>query len=156
MNDAFHTERQQAAWWVHALVLACAGGSIVGTIATPADSSPWWIVVPTLLLIAIYGLFTPMTVEVSSEVMEVRFGRLGWPGWSFPVAEMEDARVVTFSPLRDFGGWGIRRGRDGFCLNERGTTGVRVVHAGSAYIIGSDAPEELLTALRTAGAETQA
>ncbi len=155
MTEASHVERQTAGWWVHAVVLACAGGSIVGTIAAPTDSSRWWIVLPALLLIAIYGLFTPMTVEVSSEEMAVRFGRLGWPGWRFPVAEIEDARVVTFSPLRDFGGWGIRLGRDAFCLNERGDTGVRFVHAGRAYIIGSNAPEALLEALRIAGANTR-
>ena len=154
MTEAFHTERQQAAWWVHAVVLACAVGSVAGAITAPADESRWWIVVPVLLLIGIYGLFTPMTVEVSSEEMAVRFGRFGWPGWSFLPAEIEEAQVVTFRPLRDFGGWGIRRGRDAHCLNERGNTGVRFVHAGRAYIIGSDAPEGLLAALRAAGADS--
>lgn len=156
MNGALHTERQPAAWWVHAVVVACAGSAVAGALTAPADDSRWWLALPVLVLAAIYGLFTPMTVEVSSEEVAVRFGHVGWPGWSFQIAEIEDAQVVTFRPMRDFGGWGIRRGRDGFCLNERGNTGVRFRHAGRAYIIGSDAPEDLMTALRTAGAETQA
>lgn len=154
MSEKLHIERQAAMWWVHVVVLGCAGGSLLGTIAAPANGSRWWIAVPVLLLIAIYVVFTPMTVTVSPKTLVVRFGHLGWPHWRFPVAEIEDPQVVTFRPLRDFGGWGIRFGRDALCLNERGNAGVRFTHAGRTYIVGSDAPDGLLDALRAAGART--
>ena len=61
------------------------------------------------------------------------------------------AEVVSYRPLRDFGGWGyrIRPGRT--MLNVRGTRAVRLDLAdGGALYIGSQRPEELLHAVQTA------
>ena len=154
MNGALHTERQSASWWVHAAMLVAVGSSVAVVLPVPGNTSRWWIAVPIALPLVIYGLFTPMTVEVSAEAMVVRFGDFGWPRWVFPVAEISNARAVQFRPLRDFGGWGIRRGRDAYCLNQRGDRGVRFAFIGRDYVVGSDDPERLLAALRTAGAGT--
>ncbi len=155
MSGALHSEKQYAMWWVHAIVIVSIGAALATMIAAPEEAGGWWLIIPIVILLAIYGLFMPMTVEVSSDAVRVRFGHFGWPKWVFPIAEISDARVVTFRPIRDYGGWGIRRGEDGYCLNERGSEGVRFEHAGKTYTLGSDAPEQLLSALRTAGADVQ-
>lgn len=153
MSPGFHRERQQMAAWVHVVVAVALAGSVAAVALIPAEESHWWIALPVLIGLGVYLLFTPMTVEVDVEAMHVRFGRLNWPRWVFPLREIEDVRVVTFRPLRDYGGWGIRRGSDGYCLNQRGDRGVRFEHAGGTYTVGSDNPERLLEALRTAGAD---
>ena len=155
MNRSLHTERQSAGWWVHVVVLVAVASSIAAVVA-PEGASLWWIAVPIVLALVIYGLFTPMTVQVSADAMEVRFGHFGWPRWVFPISEIRGARSVQFRPLRDFGGWGMRRGRDAYCLNERGDRGVRFAFFGRDYVVGSDDPQQLLSALRTAGAGTTA
>jgi hypothetical protein len=150
-----HEETQRTMWWVHAIVVACIGASLATMIAAPDEAGGWWLLIPIVVLAGLYGLFMPMKVGVSSEAMRVRFGHFGWPRWVFPIDEIADARVVTFRPLRDFGGWGIRRGREGYCLNERGDRGVRFEHIGNTYTVGSDDPEQLLSVLRTAGADVR-
>jgi len=152
MSEALHVERQQVAAWVHVVVALCVGGSLVSMVAASPDGGRWWAVVPAALLVAIYGVFSPMTVRVESGEMTVDFGYFGRPRWRFPIAEIRDARVVEFSPLRQYGGWGIRAGRDSVCLNQRGNRGVRFGFLGRDYVIGSDDPARLLAALRTAGA----
>lgn len=68
------------------------------------------------------------------------------------VRDMSELHVERqFSPLRDFGGWGIRTGRNGTCLNQRGSRGVAFEFRGRRYIIGSDYPEALLSAMHTVG-----
>ena len=60
--------------------------------------------------------------------------------------------VVSYRPLADYGGWGIRSGRDGErVLNARGNRGVRLDLAdGSRLLIGSQRPEALALALERA------
>ncbi|MFO8080252.1 MAG: hypothetical protein R6V07_08110 [Armatimonadota bacterium] len=153
MSAAIHEETQQTMWWVHVIVVVCIAASLATMIAAPAATGGWWLIIPIVILLSLYGFFMPMTVHVSSEAMEVRFGYFGWPRWIFPVNEISQARVVTFRPLRHYGGWGIRGGEEGYCLNERGNQGVRFEHIGKTYTVGSDDPECLLSALRTAGAD---
>lgn len=150
-----HEETQNAMWWVHAIVVVCIGGSLVTMFAAPAEAGGWWLSIPIVILIGLYGFFMPMKVSVSSEAMRVRFGHFGWPRWLFPLDEISNARVVSFRPIRDYGGWGIRQGEDGYCLNERGDSGVRFEHIGKTYTVGSDDPERLLAVLRTAGADVE-
>ena len=56
--------------------------------------------------------------------------------------------------MREFGGWGIRVSRNGRAYNASGNTGVQLVLAdGSHILIGTQRAEELLAALRAAGAD---
>jgi hypothetical protein len=140
-------------WWVHAIVIVCIGASLVTMFAAPPEAGGWWLSIPIVILIGLYGFFMPMRVEIDADAMHVRFGRFGWPRWIFPIDDIEGARVVTFRPIRDYGGWGIRRGESGYCLNERGDSGVRFEYLNRTYTVGSDDPQRLLAALRTAGAD---
>ena len=60
--------------------------------------------------------------------------------------------VEVYRPVLDYGGWGIRRGRDGErVLNARGDRGVRLHHFdGSKILIGSQRAEELALAVEGA------
>lgn len=149
MTQVLHRERQHPAAWVHVVIVVAVGGAILSHFLTPEEASPWLMVIPGLILVAFYALFAPMSVEIDADAMHVRFGRIGWPHWVFPPDEVGDPRVVEFRPLIEYGGWGIRRGRGGYCLNQRGNRGVRFEHAGGTYTVGSDNPERLLAALRS-------
>lgn len=153
-SEPIHEERQHVAAWVHVVVIAALGGAVFTVAVSPPEVSVWWSAVPLLVGVAVYVLFTPMTLTVDSDVMRVRFGRVGWPQWVFPVEQIKDPHVVGFRPLRDYGGWGIRRGQSGTCLNQRGNRGVRFQYAGGTYTVGSDDPERLLMALNAAKPDT--
>ena len=146
-----HTERQSFALWVHVVILACVAPGIAAGVAAPDPGAKWAILIPVSLVLLIYGMFTPMTVRVDSERLRVDFGVFGWPKWDFPIGEIQSAEAIEFSPLRDFGGWGIKGGKLGMCLNQRGDRGVKIAHAGRSYIIGSDDPDALAQALHTVG-----
>lgn len=85
------------------------------------------------------------------------------PGWlhvrlapfshlRIPVHTIRHAEAVTYHPLRDFGGWGLRWSGKGRALNAYGSRGVQLIlNDGRRILIGSQQPEELMAALRAAG-----
>jgi hypothetical protein len=64
---------------------------------------------------------------------------------------LKSHEAITYSPLRDYGGWGIRRGAKGKAYNVSGNHGVRLeLSDGKRILIGSQRPEELSEAVAAA------
>jgi len=56
--------------------------------------------------------------------------------------------VLTYSPISDYGGWGIRYGSIGKAYNVSGNRGVQLeLLNGERILIGSQKPEELAAAI---------
>jgi hypothetical protein len=99
-------------------------------------------------VVLIVGFFR-MTTEVTPTELRVWFGwvptyrRIVSPG---TIVRLE---VVSYRPLADCWGWGIRSGRNGErVLNARGNRGVRIdLSDGTRLLIGSQRPEALALAL---------
>jgi hypothetical protein len=91
------------------------------------------------------------TVITGGEV-RVRFGYL-FPIYTrkISLAEIEAADAVTYSPIGEYGGWGIRGFGANVALNARGDRGVRLqLTNGRTLLIGSQRAEELASAIRDA------
>lgn len=64
------------------------------------------------------------------------------------VADIISAEQFSYSPLRDFGGWGIRYGKGGIMYNANGNQSVKLVMKdGKIIYIGTQKPEALINAL---------
>ena len=95
-----------------------------------------------------------MVTEVRPGVLWVRFVPLR--GRRIPLKEIEDAQPREYSPMKEFGGWGMRVGADGRAYNAYGKQGVQLTLTdGSRVLIGTQKPDELLDALRAAGAGSE-
>ena len=94
-----------------------------------------------------------MTTEVTPTEVRVWFGWV--PTYRRVVSIGRHPALSTSSsyrPIADYGGWGIRAGRDGErVLNARGNRGVRLELAdGTRLLIGSQRPEELAETIERA------
>jgi len=158
MASYLHREQQHLhpAWQI--LILAMAAWCIVAAvIATTAQSSPpaaSWVPLPftALLLAVVYFMFARVVVTVEPAMVRVTTGYLGWPRWEFKSDQIEWFRPVTFSPLRDFGGWGVRYGRNNrMCINAAGNKGleIKLHNRKRTYIVGSNDPDTLAAAVGT-------
>lgn len=70
---------------------------------------PWvltLIVVPAVVLVLATMTFR---VTVGRQGLVVR-SPLGWPCFTVPLTDVAEAEATSVSPMRDFGGWGIRTG----------------------------------------------
>ena len=69
-----------------------------------------------------------------------------------PCSAIVRAEAVTYSPLREFGGWGIRWGRWGRAYSASGTRGVRIeCREGDRFLLGSGRAQELAQCILICG-----
>ena len=72
---------------------------------------PWVAFVVGVPLIILPLMFGRLLIRMDAQTLFVEFGYLGWPIQKVPLANIERASVVTYKPIRNFGGWGIRAGK---------------------------------------------
>ena len=121
-------------------------GSVFGS---NAESIPVLFVL--VVISAMFTLFmytTGLDTEVVEEGLRIRF----WPfhlNWMlFPFSSILKAEAVTYSPLAEYGGWGIRYGRKGKAYNVSGNKGVLLtLRDGMKVLIGSKNHEVMCSAI---------
>lgn len=87
------------------------GGLVLGGLVLVGTAPAPLLLAPALLLV-VGLLFGSARVWVDERGLTVR-SPLGRPSWQVPLADIAEATVVDVRPLREFGGWGYRVGRDG-------------------------------------------
>ncbi len=99
-----------------------------------------------ILLILPYG--GQRTMVTRKEVI-VRFGIAGFKILRLNIPDINTVELHDFSPLKDFGGYGIRFNGEMKAYYQRGTRGVKLtVNNGKKYLIGSDRPENLYAVVK--------
>jgi len=110
-----------------------------------------------IVLLVIFGIIFPvwffvMRLEVQVTRTDLRFRlfplHLQWR--EFPLATIVEAEAVTYRPILEYGGWGIRIGRKGMAYNVSGNRGVQVtLEGGKSFLLGSLQPENLASAIQS-------
>ncbi len=149
--------------WIWLLVLmvsalACWGAVQQLILKKPFGSRPAPDAV-MLLIGMVFGIGLPLfflslrlITEVRNDGVIVRFVPLHRRPHSYACADIVGFELVTYRPLRDYGGWGIRCGPGGQAYNVSGDRGVELTLAGrKKLLIGSQRPEELAAALDAVG-----
>lgn len=116
----------------------------VSAVAVIASGLAW----PVLALGLAFNLLCQRTAVTDRE-LTVSFGAL-FPLYHrrLALADIASIEAVTYSPLGEYGGWGIKWGLGGMALNARGSRGVRLtLRDGKRILIGSQWPEALAAAL---------
>lgn len=119
---------------------------LVASAFLPAKDAPALLAIAGVL-IAVLALFHDLTVEVDDTHLRLRFG-LGLVRFRFPLAEIRSAEPVRNLWLA---GWGIRLLGNGWLFNVSGLDAVEIrLASGRIHRIGTDDPEALCGAIRTA------
>ncbi len=112
------------------------------------------------VLTIVFGIGFPVFAAIVRLVTEVRPGTLSirlipFRGRVISTQDIRSADSREYSPMREFGGWGIRLAVDGGkAYNAYGNVGVQLVLTdGKRVLVGTQRAEELIAALRSAGAK---
>jgi len=97
--------------------------------------------------LALFFYSAKLITEVRRDGVYIRF---------FPVTHQKiafedimECEARTYSPIKEFGGWGIRYGRGGKAYNVSGNRGVQLeLSNGKRLLIGSQRAEELARAIK--------
>ncbi len=148
--------------WVWLLVLGVAGIAIYAVVqqlilGSPFGSNPASDTV-LIIIVVIFGFGFPicfylmnLTTEVRGDGLYYRFFPFHCSFQKIPLEDLRDYEARTYSPLKEYGGWGIRWGASGKAYNVGGNRGVRLeLSNGERILIGSRRPEELAEALEVA------
>jgi hypothetical protein len=149
-NEGRELYREFTGWapWVHVLLWGSVGGSALLALAS---GSPAAAVIALASAALVHVVFGGLLVTVETRGVRVGLGRLRllrtWIGFD-EITELETAR---YNPLGDFGGWGLRGGKEKRMWSARGDRAV-VLHLrdGRQVWIGSDEPNRLEGRIRNA------
>lgn len=101
-----------------------------------------------LVLVPVFMLSIKMITEVKNDAIHIRFFPLKREVISFSEIAKCDAR--QYSPIKEYGGWGIRYGTKGMAYNVSGDRGVQLeLTNGKQLLIGSQRSEELAKTIRS-------
>jgi hypothetical protein len=104
-------------------------------------------IVPALII----GFLVDFKLRISatSDSIAVSFGRFSKK--SFSLDDVSKVEKVTYSPIMDFGGWGIRYGLGGKIYSARGTQAVKLtLKSGSILYLGTERPDDLVNVFKKA------
>lgn len=156
--EHFHEAQYLRAWWYILLALFPTGLVIWGAVQQLYMGIPWgnnpgpdglmW------FLLVVFGILFPLfllTIHMDTTVtstLNVRFFPFMRKPKRIGRNEIVAYSVVHYSPITEYGGWGIKGTSDRRAYNVSGNRGVRVAFAdGRTVLIGSQRPEQLYTAI---------
>ncbi len=164
----FREEQRFRSLWIWAVILPVAVGVpvhlIYGIFQQLVQNEPWGnkplsdaALVATGLGFAAFGvvmivLFLEMRLitEVRSNGLYIRFIPFHRRFFSIDLPEVVECRALTYRPILEYGGWGIRYRWKGKAYNVSGNRGVRLVFRNGHHIlIGSQRAQELADCINT-------
>ena len=156
---SYHEVQRFGQWWLWIVVLGIAAlqwYSFIEQIVLGRpfgdNPAPDWLLIPLVLL---FGIGLPWLFAASRLVTVVRPEALYVQLFPFhlkPVVIRWDSIAACsggkYNPILDYGGWGIRLGRDGRAYNVSGNLGVKLeLKQGRSLLIGTRHPVELAAAI---------
>lgn len=142
--------REFTGWaaWVYLLLWGAVGGSAV---AAAASGSPGIALLTMGSAALIHVVFGGLLVTVETGGVRVGLGRARLLRTFIPFADVSEIESVTYKPLRDFGGWGLRGSKRKRVWSARGNRAVRLhLTDGRQVWVGSDEPDRLEGRIRNA------
>ena len=148
-----HTEFTPLAPLVRMITWVAVGAAILGVLADPPGDG----VFPSVLVSGLVALvvllelvFGGLKVELFNDRLRVSLGRIGWIRKTVPYDSIDRLEPVTYRPLREFGGWGVRGFGEKQAWTARGNRAL-VLHRsdGTRLYVGSEHPERLAERVRS-------
>ncbi len=151
----FHEEQRFGDGRLRLLLAASVGALLVALLALGPRVGPpgAWVVLGAgaLVLGVLLGLAlgTRLVTEVRREGLLVQLKPFHRVPRRIPFEQAVRLEAVTYAPLREYGGWGLRRGATGRAYSAWGDRGVLLTFpGGETVLLGSQRADQLAAALR--------
>ncbi|MES2513322.1 MAG: hypothetical protein V4580_04230 [Bacteroidota bacterium] len=96
-------------------------------------------------LIFFWFLVLKLKTFINREGIFITFAGIPFSKRIIKWEEIQSIAVVTYSPLTDYGGWGVRYSAsgNGWCYNVSGKNGIKLIRTnGKPFLIGTQQPGE--------------
>ena len=118
----------------------------------PASNIELLLITGIMFLVTILFLIIRLDTQIKKDGVYVKFFPLHVKFRHFPWAQLSKCYVRKYSPMAEFGGWGLRIGFSGKAYNISGNEGLQLEFTNNRkLLIGTKKPKELTEALIIAG-----
>lgn len=101
-------------------------------------SLSWALIFPVAITALVMLLFYLLRLETTIDAQGVHYRFFPIPKKMIPWKDIEECYVRQYSPLREYGGWGIRFGLNGKAYNVKGNKGIQVkLKSGKKILFGT-------------------
>lgn len=157
----FSEKQKPRQWWLWIVMSGINGIFIFGIYQqvylgkafgnNPRSNTGLLIMAALIFLLTVLLTNISLETRISSEGIYVRFFPFHLKHKFFGWKQISKAYLRTYAPLKEYGGWGIRKGfgATGSAYNISGNAGLQIEFInGKKLLIGTGKPEELENALK--------
>ncbi|MCS3802175.1 hypothetical protein [Niastella sp. OAS944] len=164
-NDILFSEKQQfRQWWIWLLLVCLNAPFVAGVIKQigwgqpfgddPMTNTQLICAASTVALLTIFILSIRLETQIKPDGIYVQFYPFHFSYRYYPWNALRKSYVRQYSPIGEYGGWGLRLGAFGHgkAFNISGSKGLQLEFTnGERLLIGTNKPEELNTVLAGIG-----
>ncbi len=152
MQAAFHEIQRFSKWWhyliagspfVLGLIVGLALYADISRETAASGPSPLLIIGSTILgsfLLFAWFLYLKLETRIDAQGIYVRFRGIPFCKRTIAWRDIKTISLISYSPLSDYGGWGVRYGMagNGWCYNVSGSHGIKLFYQnGKPFLIGT-------------------
>lgn len=144
----FEETQRFTQWWLWLLLVSVSLTTYRPIYSAISEDHPLdagqWIGVIILAVVILFMFIIRLETRIDEKGVYVKFFPLVPKFKFYPWDEISTAVVRKYSPLMEYGGWGIRFGRNGKAYNIKGNKGLQLKFKNeNALLIGTQKAEEL-------------
>lgn len=139
----FNEEQRFTQWWMYALVISIIGVLLIGVYEVSnafSDVDHWVLLFLYLFFILLLIGILPVKLHTQIDItgIKTQFTPFSIFTKKYSWSEIQECYVRKYSPLREYGGWGIR----GSAYNTSGNMGIQIITKDKdRFLIGTQKPE---------------
>ena len=141
-DDLFEEEQTFDQVWVWALLGIGTVGVLLPMLLTGQGLWALLLVATIQVLCMSMMAMLKLYTRIDQEGVHYRMKPFQWKFKTIPWAEIDQIYVRKYSPILEYGGWGIRFGRNGTAYNVSGNQGIQLVlKNGKRILLGTGKPD---------------
>lgn len=150
----FYEKQRFRQWWIVLILLILNAVVVYGMIRQimfgkpfgdqpMSDTGLWWVLGFLLLMTTVFFI-TTLETQIRNDGLYIRFFPIHMKFRYLPWNRLSQCYVRSYSPIREYGGWGWRIGLAGRAYNISGKEGLQLQLDGKRkLLIGTQKPEEM-------------
>ena len=147
MSTLFEEKQKFTQWWLWVILLSF---PIISVGPFDENEINGYHVLIGLAIPLLFYLFE-LRIKVNEDGLYYQFLPFHLKFYTIKMDEIESFKAMEYSPLKEYGGWGIKYGFKGKAYNVSGNKGVKVfLKNGSNIMFGSQKHKDLKKALKLA------
>lgn len=151
MEKVFSEVQRFRQWWMWSIILFVDAGLVVtffwDKVVGSQEPVQWWeylLIAGTLFMLTLLFLIMNLSTRIDEQGIHIRFSPFHFREKHFYWRDIAKAYIRNYSPLWEYGGWGIKYGSGGKAYNVSGSIGLQLeLKNGKCILIGTDRPDQL-------------